>query len=141
MQLGKRDGYNARALAAYFSGLLHIPGHKVDRIEVTQNFSLLSLPKDSAERVLQMAKRDHSLPHIHLDTQENGPDGFEKTSRSDRGDRSNRGGRRRDFDRDQRDGKKSRGFKNDHGRAKVHTPTERVGASAYKKSNRKKNEF
>ncbi len=144
VQLGKRDGYNARALAAYFSGLLHIPGHKVDRIEVTQNFSLLSLPKDSAERVLQMAKRDHSLPHIHLDTQENGPDGFEKTSRSDRGDRgdrNNRGGRRRDFDRDQRDGKKSRGFKNDHGRAKVHTPTERVGASAYKKSNRKKNEF
>mgnify|MGYP002623874589 CR=1 FL=1 len=150
VQLGKRDGYNARALAAYFSGLLHIPGHKVDRIEVTQNFSLLSLPKDSAERVLQLAKRDHSLPHIHLDTQENGSDGFEKASRGERGgkhafagrdDGFEHGGRRRDSDRGERDGKKSRGFKNEHGRAKVHTPTERVGASAYKKSNRKKNEF
>ncbi|MBQ7159696.1 MAG: DEAD/DEAH box helicase [Treponema sp.] len=154
VQLGKRDGYNARALAAYFSGLLHIPGHKVDRIEVTQNFSLLSLPKESAEKVLQMAKRDHSLPHIHLDTQENGSDGFEKSAK---GGDSDKGGRRRGFggkkggaERDEnrrgfgkgdREGKKSRGFKNEHGRAKVHTPTERVGASAYKKSNRKKNEF
>ena len=137
VQLGKRDGYNARALAAYFSGLLHIPGHKVDRIEVTQNFSLLSLPKESAEKVLQMAKDDRSLPHIHLDTQENGSDGFEKPKDcrrfADAGER--RAGR------GDRDGKKSRGFKSEHGRANVHTPTERVGASAYKKSNRKKNEF
>lgn len=150
VQLGKRDGYNARALAAYFSGLLHIPGHKVDRIEVTQNFSLLSLPKESAEKVLQMAKHDRSLPHIHLDTQEGGDAGRGKRH----GDFGSRDETRRRFaDRDDdadkasrkggkfADGKKSRGFKNSHGRAKVHTPTERVGASAYKKSNRKKNEF
>lgn len=142
VQLGKRDGYNARALAAYFSGLLHIPGHKVDRIEVTQNFSLISLPLASAEKVLQMAKEDHSLPHIHLDSQENGGGdrGF-----GERGGRRGFGGGRhggeRRFGKGDWDGKKSRGFRNDHGRANVHTPTERVGASAYKKSNRKKNEF
>ena len=138
VQLGKRDGYNARALAAYFSGLLHIPGNKVDRIEVTQNFSLLSLPKESAEKVLQMAKDDRSLPHIHLDTQEGG--GAEKGGR-DRGGKRGFGGKKSFADRGDREGKKSRGFKSEHGRANVHTPTERVSASAYKKSNRKKNEF
>ena len=150
VQLGKRDGYNARALAAYFSGLLHIPGHQVDRIEVTQNFSLVSLPKESAEKVLQMAKHDNSLPHIHLDTQENGGS-FDKDGHSGHGGKRNFGdreeSRRRFADKDdhfgkgKRDGKKSRGFKSDHGRVKVHTPTERVGASAYKKSNRRKDEF
>lgn len=141
VQLGKRDGYNARSLAAYFSGLLHIPGHKVDRIEVTQNFSLISLPLVSAEKVLQMAKDDRSLPHIHVDTQESGG--------ADRGGRRGFGGGRRfgagggdrHFGRGDWDGKRSRGFRSDHGRANVHTPTERVGASAYKKANRKKNEF
>ena len=145
VQLGKRDGYNARSLAAYFSGLLHIPGHKVDRIEVTQNFSLISLPLASAEKVLQMAKDDRSLPHIHVDTQESG--GADRGG--DRGGRRGFGGGRRfgagggdrHFGRGDWDGKKSRGFRSDHGRANVHTPTERVGASAYKKANRKKNEF
>lgn len=145
VQLGKRDGYNARSLAAYFSGLLHIPGHKVDRIEVTQNFSLISLPLASAEKVLQMAKDDRSLPHIHVDTQESG--GADRGG--DRGGRRGFGGGRRfgagggdrHFGRGDWDGKRSRGFRSDHGRANVHTPTERVGASAYKKANRKKNEF
>ena len=145
VQLGKRDGYNARSLAAYFSGLLHIPGHKVDRIEVTQNFSLISLPLASAEKVLQMAKDDRSLPHIHVDTQESG--GADRGG--DRGGRRGFGGGRRfgagggdrHFGRGDWDGKRSRGFRSDHGRTNVHTPTERVGASAYKKANRKKNEF
>lgn len=148
VQLGKRDGFNARALAAYFSGLLHIPGHKIDRIEVTQNFSLLSLPKESAEKVLQMAKHDRSLPHIHLDTQEGGnaDGGGRRKGKADFAGREE--SRRRFADRDERrsekggrGGKKSRGFKSEHGRTNPHTPTERVGASAYKKSNRKKNEF
>ena len=44
VQLGKRDGFNARSIAEYFSDLLNIPGRMVDRIDVSQNFSLLSLP-------------------------------------------------------------------------------------------------
>ncbi|MDE7392478.1 MAG: ATP-dependent helicase, partial [Treponemataceae bacterium] len=110
-----------------------------------QNFSLISLPLASAEKVLQMAKDDRSRPHIHVDTQESG--GADRGG--DRGGRRGFGGGRRfgagggdrHFGRGDWDGKKSRGFRSDHGRANVHTPTERVGASAYKKANRKKNEF
>ena len=54
VQLGRKDGYNARALADYFSKLLHIPGRLVDRIDIFQTFSLVSLPKDAAKKALDL---------------------------------------------------------------------------------------
>ncbi len=154
IQLGRRDGYNPRALAEYFSDLLHIPGRLVDRIEMTQNFSLVSLPIASADKVLEMAKRDSSIPHIHLDSKEGGdgkkggrsfggrrgPRSFDRSSDEGFGrKRFDRGGRFGDRDRFGKDGKK--GFKNEHGRSRPHTPTQRTGASAYKKVNRKSDEY
>lgn len=184
VQLGKRDGFFARDIAEYFSGLLHIPGRLVDRIEVTQNFSLVSLPIQAADRVLELAKRDSSIPHVHVDSRAGSEDGSdEREGRSSRHFGGKRGGfrdggeergfagKRRFADRDGEDrertggfgkrgrfgsgsrfnsdersgrgerfGKGGRGFKNDHARTGVHTPTERTGASAYKKS-AKREEF
>ncbi|MCR5724144.1 MAG: DEAD/DEAH box helicase [Treponema sp.] len=175
VQLGKRDGFFARDIAEYFSSLLHIPGRLVDQIEVTQNFSLVSLPIASADKVLEMARRDSSIPHVHVDSRnEDGAEGGRSGGRSG-GRRSGFGGGRRDsFDRDGREGRagdgganrrrsfnksgrfgagsrfngedrgdrsrsfgSGRSYRNEHGRANVHTPTERTGASAYKKASRK----
>ena len=149
VQLGKRDGFFARDIAEYFSSLLHIPGRLVDQIEVTQNFSLVSLPVNAADRVLEMARRDSSIPHVHVDSKAGsdredsyddergfgrrrggfgrgeGRGGFGGGSRfGRRGERGERSERRGDRG----------GFKSDHARKNVHTPTERVGASAYKKT-------
>lgn len=147
IQLGRRDGYNPRSIAEYFSDLLHIPGRMVDRIEMTQNFSLVSLPIASADKVLEMAKRDSRIPHIHVDSKE--------ASEGKRGGRSFQNRRSGpSFDRDRsarfsdrdgsrdrfRDGKKG-GFKNEHGRARPHTATNRSGASAYKKVNRRDEQY
>ncbi|MBQ9627447.1 MAG: DEAD/DEAH box helicase, partial [Treponema sp.] len=75
IQLGRRDGYNAREIADWFSDTLHIPGKKVDRIDVTTSFSLVSLPKEDAARLMEMASRDNSIPHIHVDTKAGGSRG------------------------------------------------------------------
>ena len=150
IQLGRRDGYNPRSIAEYFSDLLHIPGRMVDRIEMTQNFSLVSLPIASADKVLEMAKRDSRIPHIHVDAKESGEG--KRGGRSFGGRRAPSFDRERDRDRGSRfsdressrdrfrDGKKG-GFKNEHGRARPHTATNRTGASAYKKVNRKDDQY
>ena len=70
VQLGRRDGFNAREIASYFSNLLHIPQRMVDRIEVTDAFSLVSLPIQAGKDVLDRSKRDKSLPHMHIDSKE-----------------------------------------------------------------------
>ncbi len=133
VQLGRRDGYNAREIAEYFSDLLNIPGRLVDKIDVSTNFSLLNLPVAEGNRVLDMASRDSTIPHIHVDTKnavkkDGGRRGF-----GGKGDGFGRGrGRGRDRDRFEERG----GFKNSHGRVKPHTATERSGASAYKKSSK-----
>lgn len=105
--LGRRDGMGRAEIARFFSDLLRIPGRLVDRIEVTENFSLASLPPDLAMRALDMAKRDKSLPHLHIDTKSN-DDGFtKKRERSGK-----RFGRERDFDRrfEERENKGKRGL-------------------------------
>ncbi len=156
VQLGRRDGFNAKAIADYFSSLLHIPGRMVDRIDVSQNFTLLSLPSSNAMRALELSKSRNNLPHMHLDSKEtdnfgprggrsrrggrdrdNGDRGFEGRGRKERGGRydvakieGGRGGKGRDR-------KANDGFKNEHGRTRVHTSTNRNGASAYKKTNKK----
>ena len=94
MQLGRRDGFNAREIASYFSSLLHIAGRMVDRIEVADTFSLVSLPYNAGKELLERAKKDRSLPHMHVDSKSG--DSFEKESRGGRGGKGrDRGGRDR----------------------------------------------
>ena len=145
IQLGRRDGYNAREIADYFSGILNIPEKLVDRIDVSTNFSLVSLPISDADRMLEMAGKDSSIPHIHVDAKPAGGRG------------GRRGGRDRDFDDDfggRRGGRKGFGRERDFGRGRgfdrdqdfgrrssrpnPHTPTERNGRSSFFKSRRAK---
>lgn len=88
ISLGKKDGYRAREIAQYFSQLLHIPGRMVDDIDVAQQFSLVSLPVASAKKALEMSKNNKKIPHIHVDSKEEGRGsrkggsrGFEKKGR------------------------------------------------------------
>ena len=106
VQLGRRDGFNAKQIASYFSSLLHIAGRMVDRIEVADTFSLVSLPYNAGKELLERAKKDRSLPHMHIDSKSG--DSFEKESRGGRG---GKGRNRGDFGR----GEKSRNenFRND----------------------------
>ena len=67
VQLGRRDGYNPRSIAEFFSSLLNIPGRMVDRIEMSSNFSLVSLPVSCGNKALDLSRSDKSLPHIHVD--------------------------------------------------------------------------
>ncbi|MBQ9282689.1 MAG: DEAD/DEAH box helicase [Treponema sp.] len=152
IQLGRRDGYNARGIADYFSDLLNIPGKLVDRIDVSTNFSLVSLPIESANKVLDLSQSG-KIPHVHVDSKSGGGRGrdrdFDDFGGRDRGfggrDRGGRGrggfgggfGRERDRDRD-------RGFGGrDHDRGfgrRTHAQTDRSGASSYRRSSQK-NEF
>lgn len=155
VQLGKRDGFNARSIAEYFSDLLNIPGRMVDRIDVSQNFSLLSLPTGNALCALELSKSRTNLPHMHLDSKEDdnfggrrrrggrdNADRFEGRGRrgfgSNRYDVAKKDGERRGQGRSRR---ANDGFKSEHGRTRVHTSTQRNGASAYKKSNKKAEVF
>ena len=115
VQLGRKDGFNPREIASYFSGLLKIPGRQVDRIDVTENFSLVSLPRESARKALEMSKRDSSIPHMHIDT-------------------------KKQWKANERGGFKARrGFNSSNTRANIHTPTERnSGAAIYKKKDNSK---
>lgn len=152
VQLGRRDGYNPREIADYFSGLLHIPEQLVDRIDVSTNFSLVSLPKEAARRALDLANAGGSVPHMHVDVREGGArrenSGGGYGGRRDRGfggrDRKfggrgdfGRGGfgheRGRDYDEGRRGG---RGFKSRSSRPNFHTPTERSGSAGLYRSKR-----
>lgn len=94
VQLGRRDGFNPREIASYFSSLLHIAGRMVDRIEVADTFSLVSLPYNAGKELLERAKKDRSLPHMHVDSKSG--DSFEKENRGGRGGKGrDRGGRDR----------------------------------------------
>ncbi|WP_277055754.1 DEAD/DEAH box helicase [Treponema socranskii] len=126
VQMGRRDGYGPREIADYFSDLLHIPGRFVDRIDMAANFTLLSLPADSAKKALELSKRGGDVPHIHVDSKSGG---FEKKSRSSfRGNGESFGGKKKSgrFERSGGFGEKK--FRA-HGRPNVHTPTERSGSA------------
>lgn len=69
IKLGREKGYTPKTLAAFLSNLLHIPNYAIDNIKLTSSFSLVSLPQNDARRLLEMAKTNRSLPHIHLDTE------------------------------------------------------------------------
>ena len=95
VSLGKKDGYRAKEIAQYFSELLHIPGRMVDDIDVAQQFSLVSLPIASAKKAIELSKSNRRLPHMHVDAKEEG-----------RGTR--RGGRRSEFEFEEKSSKRSR---------------------------------
>ena len=127
VQMGRRDGYGPREIADYFSDLLHIPGRFVDRIDMAANFTLLSLPADSAKKALELSKRGGDVPHIHVDSKSGG---FEKKSRSSfRSTGESFGGKKKAgrFERSA-GGFGEKKFRA-HGRPNVHTPTERSGSA------------
>lgn len=139
IQVGRRDGYNPKGLADYFSKMLHIPGRMVDRIDISSNFSLVSLPKDAARKALELAKKNQNVPHMHVDVKESGMAGEDFGGK--RGGRGGHGGRSRGhsdggFGRSnggrsfgggrERDRKEHGSFDKKHGRPNVHTPTERT---------------
>lgn len=66
--LGRKDGTSKRSLAQFFSTLLSIPEHAVDRIELFDRFSLADLPADAAHEALRLSKKRANMPHIHIDT-------------------------------------------------------------------------
>lgn len=150
VQLGRRDGYSAKDLADYFSQMLHIPGRMVDRIDISSNFSLVSLPKEAAKKALALAQSNRSIPHMHIDIKEN------DSSRSRRGggrrDFGGRGrgfggesdSRRRDFGRrdgfERHEGRKRDSFKQRSSRPNVHTPTERAGSAGLYKQKKSRAE-
>lgn len=68
VQLGRADGYNARSIAEYFSDLLHIPQRLVDGIDVSNKFSLVTLPKREGLSIVERSKKDGKMPHMHFDT-------------------------------------------------------------------------
>ena len=136
IQIGRRDGYNPRSVADYFSKMLHIPGRMVDRIDISSNFTLVSLPKEAAKRALELAKQNQNVPHMHIDIKE-GVDFSEGRGRGSRGGRGRggfgggagrRGGRDRGsfrgFEGKGRDKSEDRGGKG-RSRPNVHTQTER----------------
>jgi ATP-dependent RNA helicase DeaD len=92
IQIGRRDGFNARELSVFLSDLLRIPERLVDRIEITENFSLFSVPITHGKKLLDICARDKSLPHVHVDTK----DGGGKRERGKR-DGGSRGGSRGGF--------------------------------------------
>ena len=116
VQLGRRDGFNPREIASYFSSLLHIAGRMVDRIEVADTFSLVSLPYNAGKELLERAKKDRSLPHMHVDSKSG--DSFEKESRGGRGGKGrDRGGRDRNVrDRSERGSRETKGRGGKEGR-------------------------
>ena len=79
--LGRKDGFNARDIADYFSSLLNIPQRLVDRIDVGPSFSLVSLPYKAGRDVLERSRRNKNLPHMHIDVKEGGS--LEKEGRKD----------------------------------------------------------
>lgn len=138
VQMGRRDGFGAREISVWFSQLLHIPQRLVDRIDVAQDFCLVSLPANLARDVLERSQKDRSLPHMHVDVKESGGEGRDgmRDSRSGRGWRRDRNDRREDrFEKSARGEKKSKKSFNGRGVPGIERRSdEKTGnASLYKK--------
>ena len=157
ISLGKKDGYRAKEIASFFSELLHIPGRMVDDIDVAQQFSLVSLPSASAKKAIELSKSNHKIPHMHLDSKEEGrgsrksgsrkSDSFDFERDSDRHSKFNSKKRSHSLHSQQDDfsRKSEKDRSNFKGKkTNVHNQTERSSsrksgnASLYKKDYRKK---
>ena len=132
IQIGRRDGYNPRSVADYFSKMLDIPGRLVDRIDISSNFTLVSLPKEAAKRALELAKENQNVPHMHVDVKESDSDfgggrGGRGRGRGGFGGSRHHGGRDRGRDRKFEDGgrREERGENRRRSRPNVHNQTAR----------------
>ena len=154
VSLGKKDGYRAREIAEFFSNLLHIPGRMVDDIDISQQFSLVSLPVASAKKAIELSKSNRKLPHMHFDVKEEGrgsrKSGSRNTEKLIEKELERSKSRFEDKKRKEpfkKDGSKKRKSEASEGRPKgnrpnVHTQTNRSGnAALYKKSNKKAERF
>ena len=152
ISLGKRDGYQAREIADYFSELLHIPGRLVDDIDVAQQFSLVSLPVASARKAIELSKANRKIPHMHYDDKEE--DRGTRRSRREAFAEGRENTGRKSGKLQEGSGKTSASKGTGRGRLNaktnkpnVHAQTERSssrksgGAAAYKKSNKKAERF
>ena len=70
VQMGRKDGYSPKDIANYFSKLLKIPQRMVDRIDLSEKFVLVSLPYQAGMDLVARAKKDKSLPSMHVDSKE-----------------------------------------------------------------------
>lgn len=145
IQIGRRDGYNPRAVADYFSKMLDIPGRLVDRIDISSNFTLVSLPKEAAKRALDFAKENQNVPHMHIDVKESdagfgGGRGGRGRGRGDFGGSRHHGRRDRKFDdagiRDERGGNRRRSRPNVHNQTERSVRAGSAGLYKQKKSSR-----
>lgn len=151
ISLGKKDGYRAKEIASYFSELLHIPGRLVDDIDVAQQFSLVSLPVASAKKAIELSKSNHKIPHMHLDSKEEGRGSRKSGSRKSDSYNFDESGSKSDSKRHRRSSKddsfkdfssKSRHSDSKSKKPNVHNQTERSSsrksgnASLYKKKDR-----
>lgn len=145
VQLGRKDGYSPKDIANYFSKLLKIPQRMVDRIDLSEKFVLVSLPYQAGMDLLARAKKDKSLPSMHIDSKESQAIYKSEKERSRRGrfeDSSRRSGRKsgdsykdgRKSKREKSEGKKKSGFtgKRESGSKPIHT-SKTSNASLYKK--------
>ena len=121
--LGRKDGTSKRSLAQFFSTLLSIPEHAVDRIELFDRFSLADLPADAAQEALRLSKKRMNMPHIHIDTKSD--------SVNDKGSRTT-GSAKKSPSRKLRDGNRREAFFREKDTRKKH-PVSAGSAAAYKK--------
>ena len=148
VQMGWKDGYNPKKIAAFFSSLLGVRDKDVDAIDMADKFCLLNLPLEEGKRAIEMSQSDSSMPHIHQDTKVKVDfGGREERSRNfddrDRGgfsrgrsrERSKFSGSGRGHDSKRFGGKKS------NSRPGVHTATQREGQAALFKKSSKSNEY
>lgn len=120
ISLGKKDGYHAREIADYLSEMLHIPGRLIDDIDVAQQFSLASLPTDSAKKAVEMSKSNKKIPHIHFDEKEEGRGSRRAHSRKSDFSNSKKEQKSKNFsEKERKDGRKK------GSRPNVHTQSER----------------
>ena len=152
VQMGRKDGYSPKDIANYFSKLLKIPQRMVDRIDLSEKFVLVSLPYQAGMDLVARAKKDKSLPSMHIDSKESQAIyKSEKSGRKGKFSDSSRGSKnsRRSSDRksgngsnyredgkrkDKSDSKKKSGFsgKRESGSKPIHT-SKTSNASLYKK--------
>ncbi|UTC42869.1 DEAD/DEAH box helicase [Treponema sp. OMZ 857] len=121
--LGRKDGTSKRSLAQFFSTLLSIPEHAVDRIELFDRFSLADLPADAAHEALRLSKKKANMPHIHIDTKSDSVN--EKSPHT-------AGYAKKSPSRKLREGNRREAFFRDKDTRKKH-PVSAGSASAYKK--------
>ena len=135
VQLGRKDGYNAKKISEYFSSLLRIPNHQVDKIDVSSTFTLMNLPKQAAMKVLELSKKDRKFVHVHIDSKTDNNlkelRGFDKRlSRKEDGKKTRSAGIRKTSDKASSKG---------HSRVNPHVSVERSGsAGLYKRKSKDK---